>query len=452
MATEGIGPPVALAPRRPGRGFLEPLLAWVRERLTTTPGRLALVSIAVVVGAVCFGAVADIAEQSREQAANSARTDTEPLLAQAVNLYASLSDANATATTTFLVGGLEPAARRARYLQDVRAASDSLATLSREVGATASARGAVTTVTRELPIYTGLVEAARANNRQGLPVGAAYLRQASDLLKTAILPAAGQMYTTEARRLRDDYGAGTSTAWLVAFIAAIGLALASLLYTQVYLARISHRILNTPMVAATVLLAALLIWGVIALAGEQNALATAQRDGSDSVEVLSAARILVSRAQSDESLTLIARGGDTTDPADFAAVIGALGRPNGGGLAGEVTALARRTGTLGAAGEFERALAAYLAEHAQITAYEQRGDTSHANGLVAGSTITGQSPADRVSASLVDQVAAAQARFERSAADATSALSGLSLAIGVVMVLAAGLTLVGLRLRLNEYR
>jgi hypothetical protein len=451
LASEGIRP-VAVTARRPGRAFFGPLLAWVRERLTTTPGRLALVSIAVVIGAVCFGVVADIAEQSREQAANSARTDTEPLLAQAVALYASLSDANATATTTFLVGGLEPASRRARYLQDVLAASDSLATLSREVGATASARTAVATVTRELPIYTGLVEAARANNRQGLPVGAAYLRQASDLLKRTILPAAGQLYTTEAKRLRDDYGSGTSTAWLVAFIAAVGLALASLLYTQLYLTRISHRILNMPMVVATVLLAALLIWGVIGLTGEQNSLATAQRDGSDSVEVLSAARILVSRAQSDESLTLIARGGDTTDPADFAAVIGALGQPNGGGLAAEVMALARRTGTVGAARDFERALAVYLAEHAQITADEQTGDTSRANALVAGSTITGQSPADRVSASLVDQVAAAQGRFERSADDATSALSGLSLAIGLLMALAAGLTLVGLRLRLSEYR
>ena len=65
---------------------------------------------------------------------------------------------------------------------------------------------------------------------------------------------------------------------------------------------------------------------------------------------------------------------------------------------------------------------------------------------------TGPSPADRVSASLAGQVAAAQARFESSAADATSALSGLSVAIPVVFVVAAFLTLVGLRLRINEYR
>jgi hypothetical protein len=35
-------------------------------------------------------------------------------------------------------------------------------------------------ITTELPIYTGLVERARVNNRQGLVVGVAYLRRASD--------------------------------------------------------------------------------------------------------------------------------------------------------------------------------------------------------------------------------------------------------------------------------
>ncbi len=125
--------------------------------------------------------------------------------------------------------------------------------------------------------------------------------------------------------------------------------LALLVWAQWYVARISHRILNVPMAIATSLVAAVGIWGVIGMVGERNALAKAQRDGSDQVEVLSAARILVSRAQSDESLTLIARGGDTTDQTDFAAVAQALGQPNGdSGLVGEIRSLAQRTGTEGA--------------------------------------------------------------------------------------------------------
>ena len=452
MATQTVEPAIA-APRRARRGSVNPVRAWVRERLTTTPGRLALVSIAVVVGAVCFGAMALIAGQARFRAANSARTDTEPLLAEAANLYASLSDANATATTTFLVGGLEPPARRARYLADVASASNSLASLTRQVGTAARARAGVATIAAQVPIYTGLIEAARANNRQGLPVGAAYLRQASSLLDTTILPAAGRLYTIEAQRLRDDYDTGTSVAWLLVFIIAMLLSLVLLVLLQSYLGGISHRILNIPTVIATLLLVGLTAWGASAMISQQNALAKAQRDGSDSVEVLSAARILVSRAQSDESLTLIARGGDTADPADFAAVIAALGRPGASsGLAGGIGALAQRTGTTSAAGEFDQALSAYLAQHAQITTLDSQGQTAAADNLAAGLGATGPSPADRVSATLAGQVAAAQTRFKSSAADATSALSGLSVGIPVVFVLAALLTLVGLRLRINEYR
>jgi hypothetical protein len=426
---------------------------WLRAQLTTTPGRLALLAIVTVFAALALGAVAEVSEQARDRAANSARADTEPLLAQAVNLYGSLSDANATATTTFLVGGLEPPARRARYLRDVRSASDSLAALTREVGGSGAARDAVATITRELPIYTGLVEAARANNRQKLPIGAAYMRQASELLSSPILPAAGRLYTIEAQRLRDDYSTGTSTAWLIAFAAAFAVMLGLMVWAQLYLARISHRILNLPMVVATVLVAAVGIWGLVGLISEQNALSRAQRNGSDPVEVLSAARILVSRAQSDESLTLIARGGDTADPEDFTAVVGALGAPNGrGGLVAEIAALARRTGSEGAAAEFESALGAYLAQHNRIESLAASGQTTAANNLAAGSASGAHSPADRVSADLTAQVAAAQTRFEQAASDASSALDGLSIAIPVAIVLAMFLTMFGLRQRALEYR
>jgi len=74
LTLEGLGTGVAPARtrRRPGaRVGAAP--AWVRDRLATTPGRLVLVSILVVVGAVCFGAIATGAEQSRERAAKAAR-------------------------------------------------------------------------------------------------------------------------------------------------------------------------------------------------------------------------------------------------------------------------------------------------------------------------------------------------------------------------------------------
>jgi hypothetical protein len=426
-------------------------VGWVRRRLATTPGRLELISVAVVVGAVSFGLVAGAAERSRDRAAQAARTATEPLLVQAVTLYTSLSDAEATATTTFLTGGLEPAARRARYLNDVKVASGSLSALTRELGNSPATRAAVTTVADQLPVYSGLVESARANNRQGFPVGAAYLRQASQLLATSILPAADHLYRTEAGRLDNDYGSGTATAALVTFaVVVVALLLLLLLLVQWYLAFITHRVINVPMLAASVAVLVVSVWGLAGLIAEQSSLADAQHKGSDPVEVLSATRILVSRAQSDESLTLVNRGSDQKYLGDFDAVMRALA-PGGPLLAG-VTSAVGGQGATGAGRGLALTFAAYRAQHAQIDRLARQGNIPDAIRVAVGVAAGNSSPSVRLSTDLESQIQAAQNRFARSASDATSALTGLSVGGAVLTVLAAGLTLLGLRRRINEYR
>jgi hypothetical protein len=433
------------------RQAFQGLLGWIRERLTTTPGRLTLTSVAVVVGALVLGAVALTAEQAREHAANAVASQTEPVLLGAVKLYASLSQADATATTTFLAGGLEPPGRRALYVGDIATATALLATLGRQSGASAGTQQAVATITEQLPVYTGLIEAARANNRQGFPVGAAYQRKASGLLSARILPAAGRLYETAATRLNDDYRAGVAGPPLFAFGVAVAGALVLLILLQLHLAGVTRRILNVPMLAASVVLAGLAVWGLLGLIGEQNALAGAQRDGSDSVELLSATQILASRAQADESLALVARGGDTQAFNDFDAVMRALAPAGGGGLVDAVTAQAGRTGTARANKVLPTTLAAYRVRHGQILQQLNRGRFSKAVDLEVREA-TGSFSADRLSRNLNDQIGAAQSRFLSDAEDAGTAVRGLTVGIPLLSALAALLTLVGLRQRINEFR
>ena len=447
LTLEGLGTAVAPGRTRRRRGAgAGAAPAWVRDRLATTPGRLVLVSILVVVGAVCFGAIATGAEQSRERAAKSARSQTEPLLVQATNLYTALSDANATVATGLLSGGLETAAKRQRYLNDLRVASGALSTLTREAGSAANAPAALGTIADELPTYSGLIETARANNRLGFPIGAAYLRQAALLMTSRLLRAADHLYTIEAERLNDDYRAGTATSALVTFAAASAVALILLLLAQWYVTRISRRVLNVPMVVATVALAAVSVWGIVGLLSAQNSLETAQRNGSDPVEALSAATVLLSRAQGDLSLTLVNRGTDVTDPADFGVVGRVLARR--AGLINEISALARRTGTTVTTQRFDNDYTAYRAKARQVMQLEDGGQLTRAILLAPQASAI----SEQLSRDLAQQTDAAQGRFTRAAADATSALSGLAFAIPLITVLAAALALVGLRQRINEYR
>jgi hypothetical protein len=84
----------------------------------------------------------------------------------------------------------------------------------------------------------------------------------------------------------------------------------------------------------------------------------------------------------------------------------------------------------------------------QIQGLERDGQLGDAIGLEPNAS----NIADVMSAGLDTQIRAAQTSFATSAADASSALSGLGLAIPLITALAAVLVLLGLRQRINEYR
>jgi hypothetical protein len=327
----------------PQSAVVRPRAPRLRDRARTTPGRLRIAMAAAVLATLIAGLVLAGVTAVRRDATEAVATRDEPLMVAADGLYASLSDADATAATTFLRGGIEPADLRARYVADLNRASAQLAGLGRRVQGSSEA-ASVAAIGAALPIYSGLMETARANNRQGFPVGAAYLRQASDLMRGKLLPAAGQLYAAEAKRLGDHQRTGTSTAGLLAALVVGAAALAVLIGVQVFLARRTRRIFNVPLVAATLVLAGALVWAALAMASARDSLAKAQRDGSDAVQVLSAARILWLRAQADESLALAARGGGDRYITDFAVVDRLLDRPRGllGERPGSPPALGRR--------------------------------------------------------------------------------------------------------------
>ena len=102
----------------------------------------------------------------RQSATTDVRTSSGPLAVQAEILYRSMSDADATAASAFLSTGAEPPALRTRYLNDIDAAGAALVNAS--AGDVAD-RDALRQIATGLPIYTGLVETARADNHLGLP-------------------------------------------------------------------------------------------------------------------------------------------------------------------------------------------------------------------------------------------------------------------------------------------
>jgi hypothetical protein len=452
-------------------------IGWVREQVTTTPGRLRLASIVLVIGLVVFGVVTAAATTARNDAANAAATSTGHLLASADQLYASMADADTTAAATFLKGGVESADSRQRYLKDLSSASSELTNLATNVHNSTGATTAVAVIAGQLPVYSGLIETARADNLQGFPIGAAYQRQASDRMRQKLLVEARQLYALEAQQLASDYGAGSSSGELVAFVLVAVAILALLVFVQVSLARRTRRTLNPALLVATVLIVVLGAWALAGLVSEQDALSSAQRNGSDLVQVAAVARILALRAQGDESLALIARGGGEKYLCDFDVAANALeppadgqlttlsserkackwgtaanAPPPPGNLLGELTALDAEQGSAASARRLAATFAQYRAVHRHIAAYENIDNFPQATVLAVGQNAREAVLFARLDDGLRAQLAAARERFQRSANDATSALDGLAVAIPLLVVLAALLALYGLQQRVKEYR
>ena len=184
-----------------GRCFLA--IAWRRliRRAATSPGRLTTLTAVVVVFGLAFGLAGVFTMRASVGLVSDVTDRSGPLSLQAQDIYRSLSDADATAATAFLGNGVEPAQLRKRYLDDIARASSALTVaLHSAEGRSATALGVLV---RQIPVYTGLVESARTYNRQGIPLGGAYLREASALMRQTILPAAQDLFRAEATRLSD---------------------------------------------------------------------------------------------------------------------------------------------------------------------------------------------------------------------------------------------------------
>jgi len=230
----------------------------------------------------------------------------------------------------------------------------------------------VQVIAEKLPVYTGLIERARANNQWDYP-GAAYLRNASTLMRNQILPKALVLYDLGGTRLDAAYASGSSPTAPVVVVATGLLLLGLLVVVQVYVTRRTRRRLNLALVAATVVVAGVMTWITVGFVMEREALADAQRRGSDAVQLLSAARISVLQAQSRENLVLVARQYDPADNVE--AALTAAGGPDGyGKLLGEARAIAVQEGRADQADALARDFATYVTLHHRISESERVGD------------------------------------------------------------------------------
>jgi hypothetical protein len=415
------------------------------------PGKLRVAQVVLVMGVALAGAVAVYAAIAQVNTTVDIAEHIEPLNHNVTTLYRSLADADATVAAGYLSGGVEPTEMQIRYGRDIVAATTNLAQAGTQTGGELVTGKRIADITTELPIYTGLVERARVNNRQGLVVGVAYLRRASDQMQDSILPAAAELQRRQAARLDDAYHRVGSVLY-IAFAACL-VSLAGLIWAQVFLFQRTHRVFNVGLVAASVAVLAGLVWWMVAGMVSANSLARALGHSRSVSDALAPAQIAALQARAVESLELVTRTAGPNEP-DFDAEMQLLDRDNGAG------------GALGAARQFatdqqgealvQAALADarnYAAAHREVRRLDDAGDYPKA---VAAAVQTNQAGAaaafDRLDLALTAAVGHEREVFTSEIGRAHRSLTGLSIGTGVFTFVAVVGVALGVRQRLEEYR
>jgi hypothetical protein len=450
MTAGGAVAPVPAAPAAPFWLAVRKIPGAVRAG--STPAKLFILLTGLLVVSLLWGGVAAWTVAEHASASGNVVTVSEPLSVDAQQIYRSLSAADATEAAAFLSGGLEPLPLRARYLADITRAAREVDAAAAAAAGQSGAGSSLATLSTGLPHYAGLVETARANNRLGLPLGAAYLREASGYMRATLLPAAEDLSAQENTQLAaaDQGATGVPyAAIVVALIAAL-----FMLAGQLWLGRRTNRILNPGLLVASVAGLASLVWLVTALTVSRTHLIAARDHGSAPVEALARAETAALQAHADESLTLINRDTFADDPsqADFVSQQKRLG-PGPGTLLTDAAAIARGSrGGPQAAAALGDAPTWYIA-HQHVRSLDDSGQYTAAVQWAVGNSPAGSGYLFGVlDTDLTRAIAADQASFRSAAQQGRDDLAFLEagmIAASLVMVVGCAW---GISRRLAEYR
>jgi hypothetical protein len=284
-------------------------LSVVRRRFAssgTTPVLIeaAAVLILLLLAMVLFGSEAEIGRY--REAVERIGQDTEPTVLVAEKLTAMLADMDAEIADSALGNG----AGWPQYVADTNEISALLVTLSTDARYSPAETAGLIDLVARLRGYYQLVGGSSVNSPDIVgsneQLSMTTTLWASRLIRHDLIP--------EAQIIKARAGADLATAYadyrkgslrsLAIALAPLLLLLVALLSTQILLIRRTRRLINIPLAAATILLAALITWFVNTAISDRADIIAAKEKFFDDLKVVSDAKISAHLMKADESMWL----------------------------------------------------------------------------------------------------------------------------------------------------
>ncbi|MFE0459975.1 hypothetical protein ACFW1A_12075 [Kitasatospora sp. NPDC058965] len=470
--------------------------AWRRVRRLcwgSTPHRVRTLTGAAVVALLVFLAVITTVLTGARDSVDRIGHRAAPQAVRAADLSFALSDMDAQAANLLLVGSdqdhfAQRSTVREAYEQRRAQADADLEQAAEAADNDAGAHRAVNAVLDGLGQYEALVarsdlqeSAAKAAPGRPAPDALTSYQQATDLLRSSLLPAADQVAGANEATVQGAYDSQradlvSGTWWLLL----TGLAALGLLGLLQYTLATRYRRRFSPPLAAAVLLTVIGLGHAASLAGDtRDRLHTAKADAYDSVISIGTARLVAYDSNADESRYLVDPSRATTYEQSFLAKSQRIATMEGATLADYDSALALVVGTYrnehvvdfkgyladelrnvtfpgeqAAAEQMLLDYQAYQKDDRTLRSLNTQGQLAQA---VAFDTGTGanQSDADfnRLGADFDQVIAINQSAFDRTVRQSDDDLAtGTTVTFVLLVAGALALTVLAVRPRLREYR
>jgi hypothetical protein len=303
MSTEVQAAPNASGVTSPVAGLADKLVA----RLRTTPGQLELALVSLLAGTALFWMLAASVFSDLHLAVQTVGRDTVPSIVAAEKMNVALADINTTFANAILAKDDDSKPSWRTIAEDSDAVARALITASENVTYGKEEEEPISAIQSNLPSYFRQLGQARSK-LPGDPLPD--LRAASELMQKTIIAAGFALDEANFGHLTATYDRhrGQQGSELTLLILALGALGALLIAIQFGLACRMRRLINVPLLGASLLLMLVGAYFVYVLVDSNALLRAAKQDSFDSIHALWRARAVAYDANAEESLYLLERG------------------------------------------------------------------------------------------------------------------------------------------------
>lgn len=423
--------------RRLWYGYVRYPRRWAKQFirfLLTTPGKMTTMVVLLSVIITSAGWSMSTMAAERRASFDTLINNTEPVNYVAQSLYANLSAADTAASSSFVLVGDASSQSRSDYARSYQRAGKAIAQAATGFNTGDPELALLENLSQKLPVYTGLVETAWANNQQGNPVGVAYMSEASTLMREDLLPAASQLNVLTGQNVDKQQKALTEPLWVP--LTGLVVALIALLMGQIWLAGITNRRLNRGMLCASVLMVVATLWGGTANAITWRTGSLGYERAAAPLNALTDARVMAQQARTQEMLALVWRQSLEDSTNTFEAAAHSVEKTLAG-FSGPTADAARV------------ALGRWVDAHNHIIAALDAGDYERAQRLALQTNEESSYPKlDSTLATLIDATRGTMRSYINQGIAASTFVSTMVLILSLLSVFCLWL---GIRPRLQEY-